>query len=75
MSESEDRSPRWLSVLLVFIALGGLGFAIYRYVDYEKSKPGPEEPPTTDGQAPKGGAPFMKQLIPPDKSKFKEKEK
>jgi hypothetical protein len=72
---SEDRTPRWLSALLVLIALGGLGFAIYRYVDYEKSKPEPESPATTDGEAPKGGAPIMKQLIPPDKSKFKEKEK
>jgi hypothetical protein len=75
MSESEERSPRWLSALLVLIALGGLGFAIYRYVDYEKSKTEPEPTPSTDSEVPKGGAPFSKQLIPPDKSKFKEKEK
>jgi len=77
MSDPDDRSPRWLSALLVLAALGGLAFAIYRFVDYERNKPEPEPPPPFDGVAPGGGGapPKMKQLIPPDKSKFKEKEK
>jgi len=74
MSDPDDRSPRWLSALLVLLALGGLGFAIYRFVDYQRNKPEPEPPAPFEGVAP-GAAPKMKQLTPPDKSKFKEKEK
>jgi len=54
MSESEDGSPRWLAVLLVFIALGGLGLAIYRYVDYEGWQPEPESSTPAGYEAPKG---------------------
>jgi hypothetical protein len=55
MSESEEGSPRWLSVLLVLVALvGGLGFAIYRYVEYERSKNEPESSTPADSHAPKG---------------------
>jgi len=56
MSESDDRSPRWLSALLVLAALGGLAFAIYRYADYERNKPEPE-PPAPPGDQPLKGLP------------------
>jgi hypothetical protein len=48
---SDDRTPRWISIPLIILALGVLGFAIARYVTYEEPK---EEVPVEEPNAPKG---------------------
>ncbi len=63
---SDDRTPRWISIPLVILALGVLGFAIARYVTHEEPK---EEVPVVDpnakGKGPRGPAPIPLPPAPP----------
>jgi hypothetical protein len=62
---SEER-PRWLlKILLVVIALGGLGWAIWRYSNTEPVE-GPDNSPTPEGTKP--GPPPSAPKLPPIKN-------
>jgi len=61
---SEDRgTPLWISVPLVLVFLGALGYAIYRYSQHEDEKP--EEPPPVEATKGKGKMPGPPPIPPP----------
>jgi hypothetical protein len=61
---AQDRgTPLWISIPLIAIFLGGLGFAIYRYSQHED--PPQEEPPPAETTKGKGGKMPGPPPIPP----------
>ena len=64
---SEER-PRWLlKIVVVVIALGGLGWAIVRYANYQPEPPPPSDDPSPIVKKTKGPAAKPKVQTEPKK--------